>query len=449
MKKTAAILIGILSNALFAQEVPTMETYSLKNGLKVYLMQYGKLPAVNVKFMINSGKKNETPGQQGYSEICATMLLKGNKKFTEEQQSDKAFKLGADLSAGSNFDFTNVSANLLSKDLDEGMDIFSAAILTPLFDKDKLAQEISYIIDYNNLGKMDIADLTGVFGSYALYGTANPLGRYYYKKQLQEITPEKLKEYHLFNFTPKNASVIVCGNFNPAGVKAAVEKYFGVWASTYGEVNGVALDKPGIKKKEMAFVNRANATQCNLRWCKIAPSVKDKDYMAFRVANQVFNRFIFVEIREKAGKTYGISSSHQTSQFSNLFITACSVRNSEMKNTIDLFDKSMQTFGAGNITQEDFDMAVTAIRIGMVSSELPESILNFYNPVVFDFNKRKNFLADLSALKLEDVQKAVKKYYTADSYKLIIAGDETRVGDQLGNLKGLVKYSASDLEKNN
>ena len=434
---------------VFSQEVPTLEMYTLKNGLKVYLMQYGKIPAVNVKLIINSGEKNEAPGQQGYSYITSNMLLKGNKKYTEEAQIDKAFKLGADLSVSSNFDYTNVGANFLSKDIDAGMDLFSAAILTPLFDKDKLAQEISYLIDYNNLNKMDISNLTDVFSNYFLYSTSSPLGRYFYKAQLQQITPDKLKEFHSFNFTPKNASIVVCGNFTAADVKAAIEKYFGAWQSEFGEVNGVSLDKPVVKKKEIAFINRANSTQCNLRWNKIAPSVKDKDYMAFRVANQIFNRFIFVEVREKGGKTYGISSAHHATQFSNLFVINCSVRNNEMLNTINLFDKTLQTFSAGAITQEDFDMAITAIKISMVSSELPEAILNFYNPVVYDFNKRKNFLADLATLKLEDIRKVIKKYYTADSYKLVVAGDETKVADQLNNLKGLVKFKATDLEKDN
>lgn len=449
MKKIIVLMICMIGLKVAAQEVPTLETYTLKNGLKVYLMQYGKLPAVHVRLMVNSGKKNEAPGQQGYSHICALLLLQGNKKFTEEQQNDLAFKLGADLSASSDNDYTNVSANFLSKDIDAGMDLFSSAILNPLFDKDKVAKEISYRIDYNNINKMDIADLTAVFSEYAVHGTANPLGRQWYKAQLQQITPEKMKEYHSFNFTPKNSSIIICGNFDHAQAKSIVEKYFGAWQSTYGEVNGVALDKPAVKKKENCFVNRTGATQCNLRWTKTAPSAKDKDYMAFRVANQVFNRFIFVEVREKGGKTYGISSTHETSQFSNLFVTSCSVRNSEMYNTIGLFDKSLQTFSAGNITQEDFDMAVTAIRIRMVSSELPESVVNFYNPVVYDFNKRKNFLADLAALKLEDVQKAIKKYYTADSYKLVIAGDEGQVADQLGKLSGLQKFSAKDIERDN
>jgi len=449
MKKILSLACCLLVLIVSAQEVPTLETYTLKNGLKIHLMQYGKIPAVNVRFVINTGKKNEIPGQQGYSEITASMLLRGNTKYTEEVQSDMAFKLGGELSTNSGYDYTNINANFLAKDFDTGMDLFSSAILHPLFNKDKLDQDISYLVDYNTPAKMDITTLADVFSRLGVYGTANPLGRYYYKKQLQEITPAKLKEFHEFNFTPKNAAVIICGNFNAAEVKTIIEKYFGSWQSTYGEVNGVALETPSIKKKEVAFINRNKATQCALQWDKIAPGNKDKDYMAFRVANSIFTRVIFSEIREKGGKTYSIGSNHQPTQFSNLFIISCSVRNSEMVNTITLFDKTLKDFSLTTITQEDFDKAVTSIKIGIMVSELPADILAFYNPVMYDFNKRKNFLKDLAALKIEDVQKVIKKYYTTDIYKLVVAGDESSVGTQLSSIKGLVKYKPEDIQKDN
>ena len=449
MKKVLSITLSILFFAASAQEIPQLETYSLKNGLKIYLMQYGKIPAVNVRFIINTGKKNETPGQQGYSDITASMLLQGNTKYTVETQNDIAFKLGGELSSSSTFDNTTINANFLSKDFDAGVDLFSSAILHPLFNKEKLDQNISYLVDYNNPAKMDIADLTDVFSNLNMYGTASPLGRHYYKTQLQLITPDKLKEFHQFNFTPKNSSVVVCGNFNAAEVKVVIEKYFGAWQSAYGEVNGVALDAPSVKKKELAFINRAGATQCALQWNKVAPAVKDKDYLAFRVANSVFGRVLFSEIREKGGKTYGIGSSYRPTQFANLFAIQCSVRSDEMANTLTLFDKTLSDFSAAIITQEDFDKAVTNLRVSIISSEMPESILSFYNPVVYDFQKRKNFLADLAALKIEDVQKTVKKYFTPDVYKLVIAGDEAVVNAQLSTLKGLVKYKAADIEKDN
>lgn len=449
MKNILIITYCALVSFVRAQEVPQLETYTMKNGVKIYLMQYGKIPAVNVNFIINTGDKNEAPGQQGYSEITASLLLQGNAKYTQEGQNDIAFKLGGDLGSRVGKDYTTISANFLSKDFDAGMDLFSAAILQPSFKKEKLDQAISYYVDYNNPSKMDIAALADVFGDVFIYGTGNPLGRNYYKAQLKLINPEKIKEFHAFNYTPKNSSIVVCGNFNPAEIKTVIEKYFGAWQSAYGEVNGVSLDLPQIKKKEIAFINRGAATQCALNWSKIAPSLKDKDVQAFNIANRIFNTTLFSEIREKGGKTYSIGSSHEPSQFSNLFIVACSVRSDEMLNTINLFDKTLQNFALANISQEDFDKAVTAIKVSLMSSEMPEAISSFYNPVVYDFNKRKNYLKELAAIKIEDVQKVIKKYFTPDIYKLVIAGDEIAVTTQLNSIKGLVKFKASDIEKDN
>lgn len=449
MKKLIFILIIAFQVKAFSQEVPTLETYTLKNGLKIYLMQYGKIPAINVRFVINTGEKNEAPGQQGYCGITANMLLRGNTKYTQEKQNDIAFKLGGTMSASDNEDNTTISADFLTKDFDLGMDLFSSAILHPLFNKEKLDQEISQIIDYNNPNKMDISDLADTYGDLMLYGTSSPLGRNYYKKQLLLITPDKIKEFHQFNYTPKNSSVVICGNFVAADVKAIVEKYFGTWTSTFGEVNGVSLDFPQIKKKEVAFVNRKGATQCALQWNKMAPSVKDKDLLTFRVANQIFTRVLFREIREKGGKTYGIGSSHQASQFSNLFVVSCSVRSEEMLNTMNLFDKTLSDFNTTPISKEDFETAITSLKVSVMSTEMPGGISSIYNPLIYDFNKRKNYLSDLSAVKLEDVQKAIKKYFTADSYKLILSGDEGVVIDQLNNIKGLTRYFPMDLEKDN
>ena len=432
-----------------AQEAPQLESYTLKNGMKIYLLQYGKIPAVNVRLVINSGKKNESPGQQGYNEICAELLLKGNSKYTEEVQNDMAFRMGSEINANTSYDHTRINASFLSKDFALGMDLFSAAIIHPLFTKEKTQQYISYLIDYNDLSKMNSSDLANVFSEFALFGSANPLGRHSYKNQLTQISSEKIKAFHAFNYTPKNTSLLVCGNFNPTEIKLTIDNYFGNWQAPYAGANGVVLDEPTVNKREIAFIHRSNATQATLQWNKTGPSVRDKDYLSFRVANEIFSHVIFTEIREKAGKTYATSSIYQPSQFANLLLISCSVRNTEMLNTLSLFDKTLQYFHEAKITAEDFEKAVNNFRINIISAESPSDILTIYDPVVFDFQKRKNILSDLKNLKIEDVQKAIKKYFNPDTYKLVIAGNEKELEHQLIEFKNLIRYKPSDLEKDN
>lgn len=449
MKKIGVAFLLFFTIIIKAQVVPTYETFNLKNGLKVYLLQYGNIPAVNVKLVLNTGKVNEAPGQQNYSEIVANAILMGNAKYDIENQTNKAFTLGTALSASSSNDNTTISMNILSKDLDAGMDLMAAAVLSPTFSKEKMDLMISQNIDFNSPTKMDIAQLASVFSDYFMFGLSNPLGRYFYKTQLQKITPQIIKEYYDFNFTPKNANLIITGSFDLASIKPIIEKYYGSWKSEFGGANGVSLETVSIKKKEIGFINRSGATQCALQWNKIAPAVTDKDQLAFTIANSIFNEVLFKEIREKGGKTYSIGSTQETSKYANILRVACSVRSNELFNTIELFDKTLTDFSANPLDATTFKEAVYKRIVGIKRLESPEELASLYNPLIYNFDKRKNLINDLSALTFEDVQKVIKKYFTPNAYKLVIAGDELKVSEQLSKISGLQKFKSSDIEKDN
>ncbi len=449
MKNIGIVFLLLVSLVFKAQVIPSYETFSLKNGLKVYLLQYGNIPAINVKLVLNTGKVNEAPSQQNYSELVSNAILMGNTKYDLETQTNKSFALGTSLSASSSNDNTTIEMNILSKELDAGMDLMSAAVLSPLFPKEKMDLMISQTIDFNSPTKMDIAELASVFSNYFMFGLSNPIGRYFYKAQLQKVTPAIIKEYYDFNFTPKNANLIICGSFDVNTIKPVIEKYYGSWKSEFGGANGVSLESASIKKKEIGFINRTGATQCALQWNKISPAVTDKDQLAFAIANNMFNEVLFKEIREKGGKTYSIGSSQRASKYSNLFTVTCSVRSSELFNTIELFDKTLTNFYTNPIDVNTFKEAVYKRAVGIKRMESPDEISSLYNPLIYNFEKRKNLMNDLNALTLEDVQKAIKKYYTPNIYKLMIAGDESRVSEQLTKITGLQKFKASDIEKDN
>jgi zinc protease len=440
-------LFGSIAN-LYSQIVPTYETYSLKNGMKVYFLQYGTIPAINMKLVLNTGKVNEAPGQQNYSELIANTLLMGNTKYNLSDQTDLLFKLGTNLSAEATNDNTVIQLNVLSENSEEGLDIFSSAILNPIFDKEKIDLYKSQIIDFNSFTKMDISDLVNVFSDYFIYGISNPLGRYFYKKQLDATTLDIIKEYYQFNFTPKNSSLIITGKFDAALMKGLIEKYFGTWKSP-GGTNSVALDNPIIKKKEIAFINRNNASQCALMWSKIAPNINDKDATAFEIVNDVFNTVLFKEIREKGGKTYNIGSIYSPSKYSNLFQISCSVRSEELINSIELFDRTLDNFYKIGVDEETFKKALTKRITNINRIESPEAISNFYNPVIYNFDKRKNRINELNSLTLEQINKVLKKYYTPGIYKLVISGDETKIKNQLSKINNLTIFTSTDLERNN
>ncbi|HEU4716847.1 MAG TPA: hypothetical protein VFU15_03395, partial [Bacteroidia bacterium] len=90
----------------------------------------------------------------------------------------------------------------------------------------------------------------------------------------------------------------------------------------------------------------------------------------------------------------------------------------------------------------------TMLKSDILSMEEPGEIASLINPWVYkDYEKRRLVLGELDAMDLATVNKAVKKYFTPDSYKLIIAGDPVALAGQLGKIQGLRKIELSEIER--
>lgn len=429
-----------------AQQIGSIEQFNLSNGLQVSIIQYGQLNTVSVALYINCGKKNETPGQQALAELAAASVSLGNLKYDRQTMNDELFGMGTTIAASSNDNYSVVSSSFTLDDLEKGMDIFSNAVLHPLFPESEIKQIINQTIDFNSTSQMDITQQAQVFSNFWVYGASNPVGRYFYKTQLEKISIAGIKEFYDFNYTPKNSRLVICGMITKDKAKALAEKYFANWQAAYGEVNGVSFESPTIKKKEYAFVNRINATQATLQWNKTGPDTKSKDVLAFRVANSVFNNVLFKEIREKGGKTYGISSDYNYYSASSIYNIRTSVRSDEVLNTIKLFDVTLLNFYNNSISQEQFITAKKSLKNSFLMISDPEDLISFYNPLIYpNPSQAQEFLSIIDKMTLEEVNKIIKKYYSPEAYKLLIAGYKTDLQKQLESLGTFKEFTSIDI----
>jgi predicted Zn-dependent peptidase len=429
---------------------PPLEKYKLKNGLEVYLVDYGNLPVTSVNFYVNTGRKNELPGLQSIAELTANSLLLGNEKWTRIDQDNELRAMGTAISTGVNDTYTEVSAHFLNTDLEKGMEMLMNVLLRPKFPKEDIAAMIQQQIDYNNPKKMDITDLARVFSNNFVYGTTNPLGRYFYADQLKKINRDSISEFYKFNYTPKNTKLVISGKPDREKVKKLIEQYFGGWQAAYGEVNGSSYDMLPLRKKEYGFINKGKAPQTALRWTKKGPEARSKDLIPFQLANQVFNDILFREIRAKDGYTYGIYSNFNADDNNGTFFIATLVRSEVTYATTQEFDRVLKEFYEKGITEAELKTAKARMKGNLLGMQTPEQLIDFINPILYpDYEKRKQLLEEIDKLDLAAVNKVLKKYFAPDSYKLVISGDETTLSDQLGKIPGLVKFDPKAIEVNN
>lgn len=434
-------------SALNAQPlIAPPQQWTLGNGLQVAGFSFGKIAAVNITLYVNTGQKNETPSQQALSQLVASSLAYGTADFSRDSLELELFKIGATLGTSTNPTYSSVSFNCPTGHIERGIELLASIIERPKFPEADLLAEKQNLADNNNPSRMNINSMVRVFGNFWLYGANHPLGRFFYKTQLEKITLQQMSDFYSFNYTPKNCRLTVAGDFNFNVLKAAVEKYFSPWTAPFGEVNGVNLPLPDIKAHHFAFIHKDSATQAAICWFKNAPQSSSKDLLPYLIANFAWNRLLFLDIREHAGKTYGINCIYNEEANENISRTLTQTRASEMLNTIRLFDTTLNKFFVNGISPAEFKTAVKSLQGDWIFTQSPAGISAFFNPLLYKFERRNNYLTEINAITIEMVNKVIKKYWSPDDYYCMIAGDQFRLQNQLSQLPELKKFIPKDIE---
>ena len=115
--------------------MPPHEKIVLKNGLTVLLMEKHGVPIVSFAAFIKSGAAAIRRDWKVWLRITAQLLRKGSKKRSAQQFAADLDFIGGSFESGASADFTVVSAEFLTKDLNKGLDLFVDALLQPTFPK--------------------------------------------------------------------------------------------------------------------------------------------------------------------------------------------------------------------------------------------------------------------------------------------------------------------------
>ncbi len=438
MKKIAArLLVLLLSLNSYCQEIPQLDSMTLGNGLKVYLLKYGKDSTLNIKLVINGGKKNETSCQVGYSAIIKQLLKESlNEKKRAIYKNDK--ELSCEINNGQ----TIINTSCSKRNLNAEMDVLSSTLARLYFTKEKIDPIVSEIGNQYLPENMSDKNLVYLFKDLLLYGKDKPLGRNYCQYQIQKVVPEQLREFYLVHYTPSVSSLVICGNFNIRAAKKIIAKNFVRWKTLRKEDNKVEEpneEVPEIKNKEITFVNKIDSKAFLLKWILSAPSSKSADLPAFLLTCELLNRVL----KEKF--------SNDSLKFEPIIYTSalmeinCSANQNNLSNAIHLLDTALQNIHQTAFSTSQLSEALTELKTNFINTK-DVGILSFYNPLLYDFDSRKNYLNNLSAFTIADVEPILKKYFSRDSYKLIIVGKEHLVKKELETFENVKKHQTFDFE---
>src|SRR5258705_8020880 len=245
-----AVLFAAFSAAAQTLHLPPHEKVVLKNGVTVLLLEKHGVPLLNVYALVKTGSAGDPAGEDGVASVTAGLLRKGTKSRTAQQFAADLDYIGAAFESEAGADFSSVSTEFLTKDLARGLELFSDALLRPIFPDAEVQKLLAQSVDGVRGAKDDPQQVLGLYYDGYLYGT-HPYGRPAGGDELslQRIKRDTILKFYEANYAPGNTLLAVAREIGGAGVRKKLEETFGGWAGQAEETAQIATVPPDKGKR--------------------------------------------------------------------------------------------------------------------------------------------------------------------------------------------------------
>lgn len=419
------------------------QTFELKNGLKVIVVENHKLPTVTMSLSLDNPPFVEG-SKKGVSDLTGSLLGNGTTKITKNKFQEEIDFMGSsiDFNAGGAF------ANSLSRYFNRTLELMAQGITDPNFTQDDFQAEVNKAIEGLKAEEKSVTSNAQRVENVLVYGVNHPKGEFVSEDKLKALTLNDVKEFYKNHIIPNNSYLVILGDIKFDEAKKLVEKDFGKWKKGNLPVSNYSEPK-NVSTTEIDFVDMPNAVQSEVGiLSSVYLKMTDADFFPALVANRIFggdfNSYLNMNLREAHGWTYGARSSIAGDRYIGKFKAGASVRNEVTDSAVVEAMKELKRMRS-TLVEPDMLATVKAGLIGsfVMNAEKPEFIARMAlqtrtQNLAPDFYQ--NYIKSINAVTPEQVMAAAKKYFSYDNARILVVGKGSDVLPGLEKLGYKINY---------
>ncbi len=423
--------------------------FTLKNGLRVMLIDTQSFPSASTLLLIGAGSRYENAKNNGIAHFFEHMAFKGSKKYpTAHKISSIVDGLGGMFNAYTSKDHTGYYIKAPTRHFDLSLDVIADMIQHSLLDQAEIEKEKGVIVEEINM----IADnpsrqVWDVYGKL-LYGE-HPLGRLITgtKDTVTKFDQKTFTDYMKSLYGPDNAVLVVAGGLthgdNSLSVdhyKEEIEKRFADWKP----VNPPKYeDFTSTQKKPMVSTLTKKTEQMHFSLGFRSFSFSDSRRYSLEVLSAILgsgmSSRLFSEIREKRGLAYYIYSYVDSYHDNGSLSIHAGVRanKEDLSLSVELILAEFDKLKSGDLKSEELTKVKELIKGNLVLSlEDTYSVANFYGDQLLLEDKKESpeeFIAKIDAVTAEEVFSVAQDIVDRQGLNLAVVGDvkETDVKEMI------------------
>ncbi|RZJ30115.1 MAG: insulinase family protein, partial [Brevundimonas sp.] len=157
---------------------PAVETFTLSNGLEVYVARKPGLPLVSARLGLAAGSADDGD-KTGLSVLTAGLLTQGSSGRSAPEIAAEIEQLGAQLGASSGPDFSNVSVNAPSDVFPRALALMADVVRRPDFAAEEVERQRDQSLDGLRVSLSSPGPVASLAAGRVVYGDApraNPAG---------------------------------------------------------------------------------------------------------------------------------------------------------------------------------------------------------------------------------------------------------------------------------
>ena len=422
-----ALIIAVLV-PFGARAAVEIQEVTSPGGITAWLVEEPSIPFVAMDIRFKGGSSLDPEGKRGATYMMMGLLEEGAgdrdaRAFTEATEA-----VAANFGFDTFRDSVQIEAQFLTENREESLALLRDAIKFPRFDQDaidRVQTQIVSIIEGNETDPNDIAGTTLAALSYP--GHPYATGQEGTVESVNALTRADLIAAHQAVFARDRVYIGVTGDISAAELGPLLDTLLGDLPATGAPMPVEA--KLALEGGQTIVDYRS--PQSVVLFGHAGVDRDDPDFFPAFVANHIlggggFESRLMVNVRERRGLTYGISSFLASRDYGNQWLGQFSTSNENVGPAIDLIQSIWDDMAENGVTPEELDAAQTYLtgayplrfdgngRIAGILAGMQAQGLGV------DYIETRN--DQVNAVTLEDIQRVAAEHLVVEDMHFVIVG---------------------------
>lgn len=399
----------------------------LKNGIPVLMEDIKSINTVSFGVFVKTGAINEEDFESGVSHYIEHMMFKGTKTRTAKDISEEIDSIGGIINAYTGRTTTAYYTQMLSTNLEVGMEILSDMFLNSTFTQDNLDKEKKVILEeikmYGDIPDEVIQEeniLHAITGreSNRVAGTL---------ESVEKIDRNIFLNYFKNHYIAQNIVISIAGNLDEENIIKYLDK-------TFGEIKKSNVKEEILEHKLNSGEKLINMESQQVHICfnTIGLGSHDPNKYALAIISNVLagnmSSRLFQKIREERGLAYSVYSYPTPFEDFGLFTVYAGTTKENYGEVIEIIKNEFEDIKNFGIKEKELQKAknqfLTSLTLGLENSRgkmtrMANSYLTYGKIISVD-----EMIDNINKITLEDIKNVAKNIFDEKYYSWTILKGE-------------------------